>query len=237
MKKYERGRFYLLIVICLVLIVTGMVISFERNSIAVFSTSGRFPESTLILDPGHGGEDGGAVSPSGQVESEINLAIALRMDNLMGLYGVNTILTRSEDVSIYDPPAKTLREKKVSDIRNRVAMVEAQKSATLISIHQNIFSNPKYHGTQVFYANEELSLPLAKQTQEAVKTYLDPDNTRAPQKIPSGVYLMNHISCRAILVECGFLSNPAEEKMLQESGYQTKLAIVLTAAYLNCENT
>lgn len=237
MRKHLKGRLYLLTGICLVLAIFSMVISYGKNSTAVFSVVGRFPDSTLILDPGHGGEDGGAVSPTGQVESEINLAIALKMDGIMGMYGVNTILTRSEDVSIYDSPAKTLREKKVSDIHNRVAMVESTDHATLISIHQNIFSNPKYRGTQIFYANGEISLPLAKLTQDNVRTYLDPNNTREPHVIPRSVYLMNHISCRAILVECGFLSNPEEERQLQQSSYQTKLAMVLAASYLNFENT
>lgn len=205
--------------------------SWWGNPQSVFSTC-RLPGEVLIIDPGHGGEDGGAVSITGQPESQINLAIGLRLDAIMGFYGVETVMTRSEDVSIYDPSASTLREKKVSDIHNRVSMIEAVDNGTLISIHQNSFPEPRYHGTQVFFANEDLSRPLAQTVQDLVRDTLDPHNKRTPVKIPSSVYLMNHISCRAILVECGFLTNPQEEELLRSDAYQKKLAMTLGAAYL-----
>lgn len=193
----------------------------------------RFPGETVIIDAGHGGEDGGAVSLSGVPESNLNLAIALKLDQVLGFYGVNTLLLRTEDVSLHDADADTLREKKVSDLHNRVAMIEAVENATLISIHQNTYAgSSKYHGAQVFYANGELSLPLAKHTQETLRLALDPTNQRVAAEIADSVYLMNHISCRAILVECGFLSNPEEELLLQEPGYQAKIAMALAAAYL-----
>lgn len=201
---------------------------------AAFSTC-RMPGEVLVIDPGHGGEDGGAVSATGQPESQINLAIGLRLDALMGFYGVETVMTRTEDVSIYDSNASTLREKKVSDIHNRVALVESLTNPTLISIHQNSFPETRYHGTQVFFVNESLSLPLAQGVQNLIKEAIDPHNNRTPLKIPSSVYLMNHISCRAILVECGFLSNPEEEEQLRDADYQKKLAMTLGAAYLTSQ--
>lgn len=191
----------------------------------------------LILDAGHGGEDGGAVSPSGAIESQINLAIVLRMDQILGLYGTAPMLLRDADVSLHDDTAQTLREKKVSDLHNRVAAIEAQENATLISIHQNIFQSPKYHGAQVFYANEALSLPFAQLTQTILRETLDPENTREPKPISDNVYLMNHITCRAILVECGFLSHPEEELRLQDTDYQIQLASALTAAWLQLQDT
>ncbi len=186
----------------------------------------------MVIDAGHGGEDGGAVSISGVPESGINLAIALKLDHLMGLYGVETRVLRTSDISLHDSSAATLREKKVSDLHNRVAMIEETQNATLVSIHQNTFSSAKYHGAQVFYANGELSQSLAKLTQETLRLTLDLSNTRVPAKIPDTVYLMNHISCRAILVECGFLSNAEEDLKLQSSTYQTKIASALAGAYL-----
>lgn len=192
----------------------------------------RCPAQTLILDAGHGGEDGGAVSLSGAVESQINLAIVLRMDQLLGLYGVTPVLLRDTDVSLHDSTAQTLREKKVSDLHNRVAAIEAQENATLISIHQNTFQSSRYHGAQVFYTNEELSLPFAQLTQDILRESLDPDNGRKPKPIPDSIYLMNHITCRAILVECGFLSHPEEELKLQSRDYQIQLASALTASWL-----
>ena len=183
----------------------------------------RMADQVLVIDPGHGGEDGGAVSAAGQRESEVNLAIARQLDALMGLYG--------------DPSAATLREKKVSDIHNRVALVQALPNATLISIHQNAYPAAQYHGLQVFYGDEALSRPLALAIQEGVRAQLDPENARVPQAIPSSVYLMAHVSCRAVLVECGFLSNPEEAARLGERAYQMKLAMVLAASYLRCGDT
>lgn len=196
----------------------------------------RFPAETVIIDAGHGGEDGGAVSVTGVPESGINLAIALRLDQLLGLYGVNTIVLRTTNDSLHDNDAITLREKKVSDLHNRVTRIEAVEGATLISIHQNTYQNPKYHGAQVFFSNAELTLPFAQLTQDILRQTLDPENNRVPAKIPDSVYLMNHITCRAVLVECGFLSNPEEEQKLQTPSYQTKIAVALAGAYLQFQD-
>lgn len=193
----------------------------------------RMTEQTLIIDPGHGGEDGGAVSVSGKAESQINLAIACSLDQLMGFYGVPTVMTRTKDISIHDPTAETLREKKVSDLKNRVALINGIENATLISIHQNASPAPSHQGFQVFYGEQGLSRPLAQAVQETLTAVLAPEKERAPQAISASVYLMNHISCRAILVECGFLSNPEEDRLLQEPAYQRKLAMSLAASYLN----
>ena len=179
------------------------------------------------------GEDGGAVSVSGAVESQINLAIALRLDAIFGLYGVPTVLLRDSDVSLHDADAQTLHEKKVSDLQNRVAAIQALEDPVVISIHQNTYTSSQYHGAQVFYANGDLSLPLAQITQETLKQALDPDNNRQPAAISDSVYLMNHITCKAILVECGFLSNYEEDLLLQSPGYQTKIAAALAGAYLS----
>lgn len=191
----------------------------------------RHQGQTLLIDAGHGGEDGGAVAADGTVESGINLAIAHRVDLLLGLYGEAPVLLREADISLHDPSAQTLREKKRSDLQNRVAMVEAVEGGTLLSIHQNSFPDPKYHGAQVFYTGE-ISLPLAEHTQELLRACLDTENSRVAKPIPDTVYLMNHITCPAILVECGFLSNPEEAGKLATSGYQTQIAAVLAASWL-----
>lgn len=192
----------------------------------------RLPERQLILDAGHGGEDGGAVSITGVPESNINLAVVLRLDQLLGFYGLSPILIRDKDVSVYDFGCETLRQKKVSDLKNRVSMIEETENAVVISIHQNTFSNSAYHGAQVFFRPGEESEALAKLTQKALQEGVDPDNKRTPTKIPDSVYLMKHITCPAILVECGFLSNPAEEEKLRDGDYQTQLALCVASAWL-----
>ncbi len=207
----------------------------ERKKETYAFASVRLPEYQLILDAGHGGEDGGAVSLSGVPESQINLAVVLKLDQLLGLYGIAPILIRDKDVSIYDPECETLRQKKVSDLHNRVALIEEIKNAVVISIHQNTFSNSAYHGAQVFFRPGEDSKALAVLVQDMLRNGVDPSNKRTPAQIPDSVYLMKHITCPAILVECGFLSNPAEEESLRDGGYQTKLALCVTAAWLSRE--
>ena len=186
----------------------------------------------LVLDAGHGGEDGGAVSLTGVPESGINLAITERMDLLLSFCGAPPVLLRTEDVSLHDGDADTLREKKASDLRNRAQAVEQVENAVLLSVHQNTFTDKKYHGAQVFYAPTEGSRELAEAVQEALRTGLDPDNRRQAKPIPDSVYLLNHVTCPAVLVECGFLSNPEEEVLLRSDSYQTKVAAVLAGAWL-----
>lgn len=192
--------------------------------------------STIILDAGHGGEDGGAVSVTGLPESQINLELVLKMDSILGFYGTAPVLLREDDRSLHDEDAITLREKKVSDLKNRVARVEAIPNATLISIHQNTYQDSRYHGTQVFYTQTPGSEELAGHVQAMVQSYLQFDNNRQSKQIPDSVYLMNHITCPAILVECGFLTNPEEEANLRDSTYQKKLAAVLCAAWLTAQD-
>lgn len=187
-----------------------------------------FERPTVVLDPGHGGEDGGALSPNGVRESDLNLAISLRTRDLLRFLGARVVMTRETDVSIHSPEAGTITEKKVSDLKNRVRLVAQTPNAVLVSIHQNMFSQSKYYGTQVFYAATAGSQAIAESLQAGFAAELDPTNHR--QAKPSeNVYLLQKISCPAVLVECGFLSNPREEGLLQSEAYQKKLAAVLAA--------
>lgn len=189
-------------------------------------------DKTLILDAGHGGEDGGAVSLSGMAESHINLAIVRRMEDILAFYGTVPLLLRRDDVSLHDPSCVTLREKKVSDLKNRVTTINATPNTTLFSIHQNSYPSQKYRGAQVFFAQTEGSKELAERIQGALAKAIQPENQRACKEIPKTVYLMNHILCRGVLVECGFLTNPEEEQLLQTASYQRKLAAVLSSVWL-----
>lgn len=189
----------------------------------------------LILDAGHGGEDGGAVSVTGVPESRVNLEIVQKLRDTLALYGVNPVVLREEDVSLHDPEASTLREKKRSDLKNRVRAVEAVEGGTLLSIHQNSYPGSQYRGAQVFYAPTGGSRELAELLQTALREELQPDNDRQAKPIPESVYLMNHVSCPAVLVECGFLTNPEEEARLRDGGYQRQLAAVLAGAWLTAQ--
>ena len=184
---------------------------------------------TIVVDAGHGGEDGGATSVSGVLESQTNLEIARRADAFLMLLGFQTVMVRDSDTAIYDASAATLREKKISDLRNRVQLVNGTPNAVLLSIHQNTYSDGRYSGAQVFYGAADESRRLAERTQEILRTFLDSDNTRKAKSAET-VYLMQNVQCTAILVECGFLSNEAEDLKLQSPSYQTKLALAFGCA-------
>ena len=181
----------------------------------------------VVIDPGHGGEDGGAISCTGRLESEYNLAISRRLDDLLHLLGYRTCMTRTSDVSIYST-GDTIAQKKVSDLKERVKIVNETGNALLVSIHQNQFSDSRYSGAQVFYAKTEGSKELGQQMQTKLVEALNPGSNRKSKPI-SGVYLMENIQCTGVLIECGFLSNPQEEAMLRNTDYQKKLCCVLAA--------
>ena len=202
--------------------------------ISVFSAGIEIPV-TVVIDAGHGGEDGGAVSTAGSVsESHLNLSVALRINDLMRFSGQPTRMTRTDDRSIHTE-GDTIRARKVSDIRNRVALVNETENAVLLSIHQNSLpSSPVTHGAQVFWNQQTGAEPLAQVVQDALNPVINPDNPKHPRQIPDSIYLMNHAAAPAILIECGFLSNREDTAKLQDATYQIKLAAAITSGYLRC---
>lgn len=191
-----------------------------------------------VLDAGHGGEDGGAVSKDGVKESDINLIITTELDALLQFLGQDTVLTRSDDVSIYSDDAQTLRQKKVSDLKNRVALVNATPGAILVSIHQNSLPQvPSVHGAQVFYGTIPPGEAIAASVQSTLNQSVNNGNEKHEKKIEPTIYLMKNVTCPAILIECGFVSNTAETAKLQEPDYQKTLAVAIAAGLLNTEET
>lgn len=182
----------------------------------------------IVIDAGHGGVDGGATSYTGVLESTINLEIALMLDDLFHLLGVDTYMIRTTDCSVYTQ-GNTIAAKKVSDLKERVRIVNNTNNAILLSIHQNHFSDSKYHGAQVFYAPTEGSSTLAQQLQTSFAVTINPGSNRKIKK-SDGIYLMQNINCPGVLIECGFLSNPEEESKLRSHEYRLKLCTVITSA-------
>ena len=202
---------------------------------AFFAEGGR-ERIVYVVDAGHGGEDGGALSREGVQESGINLAIAKRTELLMRFLGAETVMTRTEDVSIHSKGANTLRQKKASDLRNRVALVNATPGAVLVSIHQNSLpSVPSVHGAQTFYGAAASSDTLALSVQGALNQSVNIGNEKQEKKIDSSIYLMKNVTCPAILVECGFLSNAAETRLLQEPEHQKLIAAAIVAGLFNAD--
>lgn len=188
---------------------------------------------TVVIDPGHGGEDGGAVSPGGVAEGQINLAVSLRVSDLLRFAGQRTRLTREEDVTICDEGLDTMRQRKSSDLKNRVKLVEETENAVLLSIHQNSLpSSPITHGAQVFWNRQEGAERLAESIQTALNDTVNAGNAKHSRKIPDTIYLMKNITAPGVLVECGFLSNGPETERLQNPAYQLRLAAAITAGFM-----
>lgn len=182
----------------------------------------------IVIDAGHGGVDGGAVSCSGKNESSFNLQIALRLNDLMHLMGYDTVMIRSTDTSVYTS-GQTIAQKKVSDLKQRVTIVNRTQNAVLVSIHQNTFPESQYSGAQVFYSKSSGSEELAKLLQEELVACLNPGSSRKAKQ-GSGIYLLDKTTAPGVLVECGFLSNPQEEQALRTPEYQKKICCVISAA-------
>ncbi len=188
--------------------------------------------TVIVVDAGHGGEDGGAVSPDGVEESQINLAIARQVQDLLLLSGQPVVMTRTEDVSL-DNGEATVRKRKRADLKNRAALVNGVQHATLLSIHQNSLpSSPVTHGAQVFWNQQGDAQELAQVVQDSLNLCINPGNEKHCKQIPSSVYLMKESKVPGVLVECGFLSNPQETNALQDITYQRKLALAITAGLL-----
>ncbi len=191
-------------------------------------------KAQVLIDPGHGGEDGGTGASDGTLEKNINLSISRDLYALFYVCGFSVDMTRYTDVSIHDEDCVTTREMKSSDMRNRLSLYE--KADVIISIHQNHYSVAKYHGAQVFFStNVTQSEVLAKAVQKSIVEQLQPDNTRQIKKATDGIYLLYHTTRPAILVECGFLSNPEECEKLKDTAYQQKLAFAVFSGYIAAE--
>lgn len=185
---------------------------------------------TIIVDAGHGGEDGGTQSSAGVLEKDINLDISLKTGTLLRLMGYSVVYTRTEDKLRYGEDAVRQRQKKVSDIHYRMSVMENYPDAVFLSIHQNYFSESKYNGAQVFYSkNNHLSKSLAEKLQSNIKTLLQGENDRQIKACGTDVYLLYHAQNPAVMVECGFMSNSGEALLLSDSEYQKKISLAVAA--------
>ena len=208
----------LLYLILVVIIFSGMLIcNFYMNSIVANVTP-----NLIIIDPGHGGEDGGAIGITGAPEKELNLSIALKLKEKLLNTGFNVIITRSDDKML--GAENITKNKKRNDLKERVKIAKKNENALFISIHMNHFDDTKQKGSQVFYSkNNPNSKKLAELIDKNLKEGLDPNNKREIKKAGSEIYILNKIENPACLIECGFISNPGEEQKLMSESYQWKI--------------
>ena len=212
-----------------------LAISFKHIAVNNYIVVSAIPvESKLIIiDAGHGGIDGGAVGYNGVIEKDINISIAKKLETMLVSCGFEVIMTREDDGMVGEslPETASIREKKVNDIKTRVSIINSHPNAIVLSIHQNLFSESKYNGAQMFYSTKNAdSKVIAKLLQNRFSTMLQTDNTRVIKPVSDDIYLMNHIENAAVLVECGFISNALEAQNLSDDTYQNKIAFVIFAS-------
>lgn len=210
---------------------------FPEDNSGFLNTSAEDEQITVVIDPGHGGRDGGAVGEDGTLEKDLNLAVALKLKAILESANIHVIMTRETDIELASPNSS---HKKADDLKARLQLAQNQKNAIFISIHMNKFPIEKYRGLQVYYSeNNPESLSLAQTVQSTTQNALQNTNDRKVKPAGDSIYLMKHLEIPSILVECGFLSNEAERMLLKDDAYQKKLALCLSGAlltYISGEN-
>ena len=208
-----------------------------KASAVVYTNAQAEKKHVVLIDAGHGGIDPGAIGADGTVEKDINLGISQKLQAVLTLYGFETEMTRTGDFLISDDTAATIRQKKTSDLKKRLKMLEESDADMLISIHQNKYSVSKYSGAQVFYSKGNASSrELALILQNEIKSRLQNDNTRQIKPSGSEIYLLYKATKPAVMVECGFMSNQNELEKLKSEGYQNEMAMSVFSGivkYLN----
>lgn len=232
--KYRRERFrkrssYITLISAITL--TFIILIFNAfNKVSMETSENKVVSDSkirVIIDPGHGGEDGGAQGNDGTLEKDINLSISQILKDMLIQGGFEVELIREEDISVGDNTLDTVRERKRSDLENRVEIYNSNENNVVLSIHQNKFEESKYSGTQIFYSPSPGSEELAEYVRKAVVGLVQPDNQRQSKEADSSIYVLHNAEVPAIIIECGFLSNSQELEKLKDKEYQKQLAFAI----------
>lgn len=219
------------IMLCITVFVMLMIKSTDRLTLNT-SAEAQEKKPNLIIDAGHGGEDGGAVVGD-VLEKDINLDISNDTADLLKLFGFDVSMTRSSDNALTNE-GKDVKLRKYNDMKMRLDMYNSSADNIIISIHQNKFSSASSHGAQVFYSpNNEYSLQLAESMRNSIVSMIQPDNERECKKAGKEIYLLKNTNNPAVIVECGFISNQNECKLLLDKSYQKKMALAVTTGFLD----
>ncbi len=221
--------FSLLFSAILILLCLAQDIFLKKNDVNTVSAPS---EITVILDAGHGGEDGGA-NRDGIMEKDLNLDITLTVGSYLKQNGVHVIYTRTEDILLYDKNTDYKGRKKVLDLAARLKISNQTENAVFVSIHMNTFPIEKYKGLQVYYSkNQENSKILAQMIQNNAKNYIDRNNNRKVKAATSSIYLLDRAKNPAVLIECGFLSNAEDLSKLSSEKYRQALSLMLAESIM-----
>jgi len=218
-----------IMLLCTYLLVFGFIKTATVNDNVIqadAALSGNMP--TVILDAGHGGIDSGCVSVNGAEEKDINLSIMLKLRDMLEASGFEVVVTRDTDRSIHDSGVQGLGQQKLSDMQNRLKIINSCENAIFVSVHQNQFTDSKYSGAQMFYpADSAESEQLAAILQKQFVSFLQPDNRRETKPVTDEIFLLDNANCPSVMAECGFLSNPEEAALLESDEYQSKVAFTI----------
>ena len=249
-KNYMRGDFLsygrriypiLFLTACITVVIAVIFFAlwfgrYQNNKRLPASLSGDFNSRTFVIDPGHGGEDGGTFADDGTAEKELNLKMANAVSLLFELNGNNVRMTRTEDTLLYDhynDLENYKGKKKIYDLKNRVRITEEYENPVYIGIHMNSYPIPKYKGLQVYYSrNDSSSMTLAEAIQRNTSKYIQDWNVRSVKKADSSIYILDNLHCSAVLIECGFLSNSDDLASLKDLEYRRDMSCVIFASAL-----
>ena len=235
-KPNSKGSLFLYFLIAILLIFTALILHQAYNLWIrdnVNTAADPSVQRTVILDAGHGGFDGGAVSVTGTVEKALNLDTTITLAAFLKAQGYRVILTRETDTELSHESGGS---RKMQDLKGRLSVMEQNPGVPFLSIHMNKFPQKKYSGLQIYYSpGDAASKSLADEMQSAVKEHLQPKNERVTKAATSSIFLLHRATSPAILIECGFLSNEEEARKLEDPAYRTALCLTLSAAYGNWE--
>lgn len=217
----------------LIVLAVLMLILTSFNIMAAESFKQDAESFCIVIDPGHGGIDGGAIALNGVKESDLNLAIGLKMQKLADFLGIKPVMTRVDDSMRTDIKSYSEHEELVY----RTKLANSTPNAVLISIHQNCYPTSQPSGAQVLYAKSEGSRSLGEISHNNIIKLLEPENRRVPEPAPKSLYITSNVTCPSILVECGFISNFSDLEKLSDKSYQTALASVLIGSYIQYINS
>ena len=220
--NFFRSAFAFVLIICIA------VLSLPKDRKTVFANAQTENIVTVIIDAGHGGFDGGAVAGDGTVEKDINLSIALKLGEMMSSFGYNVVYTRTSDNGTDNLSNDVISSRKKADLKNRLALMYEFSDAVFVSIHLNKFTSGSAKGAQVFYSpNNDESKVLGDIIQSSIINLVQPENKRICKKAGKDIFLLNNAPLPAVIVECGFLSNSTELRLLKEEEYQFKIAFAV----------
>ncbi len=218
------------VILSFIVIVLSLVFCRIENASSNNIYQNHFP--LIIIDAGHGGEDGGAIADDGTLEKNLNLEISLKLNEIMSVLGYKTKHIRITDTDLHET-GDTIRQRKISDIRNRFEIMNNGGNCLYISIHQNKFSDKSINGAQIFYSpNNNESKELARFIQKSISSQLQKDNNRVIKKSGTDIFLLYNATKPTVMVECGFISNANDLYNLKNTEYQNQMALSIAMGIL-----